>query len=276
MRNSIGMATKTPFSRGVNIFLVALFGLMLCGVRLSSAAERKIGVVLMHGKWGSPDRNINELAASMKSKGFMVSTPVMPWSIHRGYDADYPAALEIVDRSVRELRNAGATLVVVAGHSMGANAAVAEAAYGHEPIDGVVAIAPGHAPEQPGYHQKIEESLKLAMEMVKAGRGDEPDQFLDINAGRSSTVAMTAAAYMSYNDPSGMGSMPVSAAKVKQPIPLLWIVAGPGDVLYRQGRGYVFERWPSHPKNSYLVIDSSHYKAPDDAIGDVVAWLRSL
>ena len=262
-----------PSSRAVFLFFLAL---MLCWGTVSPAAERKVGVVLIHGKWGSPDRNIDRLALSLRGRGYEVITPVMPWSKQRGYDADYPAALALIDESVRELRKAGATVIVVAGHSMGANAAIAAAAYSHEPIDALIAIAPGHTPDQPKYHNKVAVSLEEAKAMITAGKGAEKGSFLDLNAGRESTFPMAAAVYVSYNDPDGMASMPISTSKVKPGIPLLWIIAGPEDVLFKQGQGYVFDHWPSNPKNRFLIMNTSHLNAPNDAVGDVIEWIRGL
>jgi pimeloyl-ACP methyl ester carboxylesterase len=145
-------------------------GLMQGCSSVSSAADRKVGVVLIHGKWGSPDRNIDRLASSLKGRGFDPITPLMPWSRQRGYDADYSAAIALIDDSVRGLRKDGATVVVVAGHSMGPNAAIAEAVYGHESVDAVIAIAPGHAPDQPNYRAKVAASLEDANTMISAGK----------------------------------------------------------------------------------------------------------
>lgn len=48
----------------------------------------------------------------------------MPWSGRREYDAGMDTAMAEVDAAARALRDAGAKKVVVAGHSMGANAAL--------------------------------------------------------------------------------------------------------------------------------------------------------
>jgi pimeloyl-ACP methyl ester carboxylesterase len=266
-------ASFVPVLRTVFFFILSL---MLSWTSVSSAADRKVGIVLLHGKWGSPDKNIDRLASSLRGSGFDVITPVMPWSRQRGYDADYPAAIVSIDDSVRELRKDGATVVVVAGHSMGANAAIAAAAYGHEAVDAVIAIAPGHTPDQPIYRNKVAASLEDAKAMISAGKGAEKGSFLDLNAGRESTAPMAAAVYASYNDPNGMASMPITASKVKAGIPLLWIIAGPEDVLYKQGQGYVFDSWPLHPKNKYAIMNTTHLNAPNEAIGEVIEWINAL
>jgi len=242
---------------------------------LCAATENKVGVVLIHGKWGNPSR-FNSLAKAMSNKGYMVLTPLMPWSKVRGYDVDYSAALEIVTGNIQELRKNGSTVIVLAGHSKGANAAIAYAAYGREKIDAVVAIAPGHMPEISRYQESIQSSLNKAKEMIDSGRGDKQALFTHRNNGKYADITMTAATYFSYYDPEGMASMPLSTSKITKGIPLIWILAGTTDVLYDKGRDYVFEKWPRHPLNKYLVLNSVHLEAPVDATDEVLRWIAAL
>ncbi|NMW18118.1 MAG: alpha/beta hydrolase [Chlorobiaceae bacterium] len=242
---------------------------------LCAATENKVGVVLIHGKWGNPSQ-FNSLAKSMSSKGYMVLTPLMPWSKVRGYDIDYSSALEIVTGTIQELRKSGSAVIVLAGHSKGANAAIAYAAYGREKIDAVIAIAPGHMPDTVRFHQSIQSSLKKAREMIDSGKGDERALFTHRNNGRYADITMTAAAYFSYYDPEGMASMPLSTSRITQRIPLVWILAGTTDVLYDKGRDYVFDKWPRHPHNKYLVLNSVHREAPDDAKEEILRWIEAL
>ena len=242
---------------------------------LCAATENKVGVVLIHGKWGNPSQ-FNSLAKLMKNKGYKVLTPLMPWSKVRGYDVDYSAALEIVTGNIEELRKNGSTVIVLAGHSKGANAAIAYAAYGREKIDAVIAIAPGHMPEIARYQECIQSSLNKAKEMIDSGSGDKRALFTHRNNGRYADITMTAATYFSYYDPEGMGSMPLSTLKITPGIPLIWILAGATDVLYDKGRDYVFEKWPQHPLNKYLVLNSNHMEAPVDAKDEVLRWIEAL
>ena len=205
---------------------------------LYTATENQVGVVLIHGTWGNPSQ-FNSLTELMKNKGYMVHAPLMPWSKIRGYDVDYSAALKIVTGNIDELRKSGSTIIVLAGHSKGANAAI-----GREKIDAVIAIAPGHTPDRVRNHESIQSSLTKAREMIESGNGDMQALFTHRNNGRYADITMTAAAYFSYYDPEGIGSMPLSTSKITQGIPLVWILAGTTDVLYDQSRDYVFEKWP--------------------------------
>ncbi len=95
-----------------NLLSALLILLSVFSGDLFAANESKVGIVLLHGKWGNPSKHINNLAESMRSSGYIVLTPLMPWSKYKGYDRDYPAALEIIDQNIKELRNKGATLNV--------------------------------------------------------------------------------------------------------------------------------------------------------------------
>ena len=57
------------------------------------AASFEVGVVLMHGKWGSP-QSMLPLARDLETRGYLVSNAEMAWSGRRLYDLDYPAALK--------------------------------------------------------------------------------------------------------------------------------------------------------------------------------------
>jgi dienelactone hydrolase len=113
---------------------------------IASAAGDDLGVVLLHGKGGSPTGYIRELAAALEGRGYLVSTPTMPWAKNRIYDAPFEEAMAEIDGHVYALRQKGATLVVVAGQSLGANAAFGYAA-SRERVGGIIALAPAHNPD---------------------------------------------------------------------------------------------------------------------------------
>ncbi|MEI8033469.1 MAG: hypothetical protein WCH05_09005 [Chlorobiaceae bacterium] len=125
-----------------------------------------------------------------------------------------------MSEQVRELRQRGATVIVIAGHSTGANAAIACAAYGSEKVDGIIAIAPGHTPDRVESRQAIKADLDGAREMIRAGKGGDHALFLDRNQGREEISDMTASISFSCSDPVGVASMPLSASKVRLGLPL--------------------------------------------------------
>jgi dienelactone hydrolase len=247
--------------------------LLLVACSTAYAADR-IGVVLMHGKWGRPDRGIDGLARTLEGKGMLVATPAMPWGSARNYDADYPAALEQIEREVQQLKSLGATRIVIAGQSFGANAAIAYAASGR-PLDAIVAIAPGHTPELAGFRRAIGDDVETAKAMVAQGKGDERASFRDTNQGRVQTIYTTPRIYVSYFDPQGLAAIPRSAAAIARPIPLLWVV-GRNDAMYARGEQYAYARAPRHDRSRYLVADANHFSTPSAAAGDIAAWIGAL
>jgi pimeloyl-ACP methyl ester carboxylesterase len=241
---------------------------------LAYAAEGRIGVVLMHGKWGTPARLVDGLAGALRDKGFLVATPLMPWGRGRDYDADYPKALEQIAAEAQSLRQQGAATIVVAGHSFGANAALAYAAGGAD-IAGIVMLAPGHTPERRAFRERLAGSVDKARAMLASGKADEKVAFDDLNQGRMAPVWTTPKIYLSYFDPEGLGAMPKSAAAIKKPLAILWVV-GTRDPLYGAGETYAYDKAPAHPKSKFLTLESDHFSTPRDATAAVVSWIESL
>ncbi len=87
-----------------------------------------LGVVLLHGKGGTPTSMIEGLNESLRKEGALVDAPELPWSARRIYDATYEQAMTEIDAAVERLKLAGAKNIAVIGHSLGANAAIGYAA----------------------------------------------------------------------------------------------------------------------------------------------------
>jgi pimeloyl-ACP methyl ester carboxylesterase len=237
------------------------------------AGSEDLGVVLLHGKGGSPSGYVAELAAALQGKGYLVSTPTMPWSQERIYDATFEQAMAEIDREVDALRQKGAKLVVVAGHSLGANAALGYAA-SRDRAGGIIALAPAHSPELQTFSRRVGSSVSRAKAMVQAGKGREKERFSDLNQGELSEVSATAEVYLSWFDPEGRAVMPRSAASFKLPTPLLFIV-GSGERT-APAKDYIFDKAPPHAKSKFVSVNAGHFTVPTAAIPEVVAWLRGL
>src|SRR5208337_5222980 len=93
---------------------------MLLWVALSTsmAADATVGVVLLHGKDGTPG-NVSGLADALKKNGFAVTTPEMPYSKYRNFDKAYEETVPEIDKAVAELKKQGARRIFIAGHSLG-------------------------------------------------------------------------------------------------------------------------------------------------------------
>jgi len=258
-----------------NVSLIAVL-LLLFTVALHSAAAAPpdVGVVLLHGKWATLPTHVADLARVLSSKGFKVVTPQMPWAQSREYDVDYPAALSEIDAAVKSLRDQGAKRIVVAGHSFGANAALAYAGSGRE-IDAIIAIAPGHTPDRGRFRAVVAESVEKARQMIADNKGDEMSSFGDTNQGRTKSIRTTPKNYFSYFDPEGLGAMPKSAATIRKPTPFLWIVENQSP-LVKAGEHYAFNKAPKHPGSKYLVVTGDHTDMPSTASSQIVDWLLSL
>jgi dienelactone hydrolase len=239
-------------------------------------AEEKVGVLLMHGKWGTslPNSPIGKLAKSLEEKGFLVSAPEMTWSRERGYDKTFDESMQEIDEKVEELKKRGASKIVVGGHSMGANAALAYGAR-REGLSGIIAIAPGHLPEVSKFQNSINNDWKRAKEMVGSGKGNQKDRFKDSNQGEVKEITTKAEIYLSWFDPNGPAVTPVNARNLKPGTPLLWII-GEKDPMFDRGKDYAFSKAPSNPKSSYIVVKGGHDVAPQKGELEIIKWLNNL
>jgi pimeloyl-ACP methyl ester carboxylesterase len=234
-----------------------------------AAAQDRIGVVLLHGKQSAPEQH-EPLASAMAVAGFPVERPEMCWSGRRIYDRDYPGCLRDINSAVDRLRQRGVTALVIAGHSLGANGALAYGA--RNTVKGVVALAPGHRPEVLARRPRIAEDLERARRLVAEGRGDRPTSFADYNGSLVISVTVTPAAYLSFFAPDSRAVMPDNAARLKAP--LLYIV-GNGDPLQR-GPEEIFAKAPPHPLNRYVSVQAGHFDTSAAAAATVVEWLRQM
>jgi pimeloyl-ACP methyl ester carboxylesterase len=254
--------------------LAILFSLVTAlASHFASAASDDLGVVLLHGKGGSPAGYIRELASALQGRGYLVSTPAMPWAKDRIYDASFEEAMAEIDREVDALRQKGAALIVVAGQSLGANAALGYAA-SRDRVGGIIALAPAHNPELQSFTRRVGSDVLRAKALVAAGKGKDKQVFPDLNQGQAMEVTATAEVYLSWFDPEGLAVMPRSAASIKMPTPLLFVI-GSNDRT-APARNYIFDKAPAHPKSKFVTVTADHFTVPTAAIEEVVTWLAAL
>jgi pimeloyl-ACP methyl ester carboxylesterase len=200
------------------IRLVFILGLLTPHAALAQQQGLKaFGVVLMHGKGGQPGGPIGSLATALESEGVKVVMPVMAWSGSRGqpssYNTPYSQALDAIDAAVANLRARGATKIVIAGQSLGANAAIAYAARNPSGLAGIAALVPGHTPDRMRRPEMLAAVMR-ACALVAQGQGKATDLWPDLNQDRIFTVNGTAAAYLSFVDQDGLAAMPKNAARL--------------------------------------------------------------
>jgi len=240
-------------------------------VKIDSIPGDKMGMVLMHGK-GGETKQMSSMGHQLKAAGVLVEMPLMPWSEFRIYDKGYEESMEEIDIYVERLKMAGAKRIVIAGHSLGANAALGYAAR-REDLAGVILLAYGHAPGIPGFGKRLASSVDRAQAMIKAGKGESTSTFTDANQTQSSSVSGTANDILSWFDPNGPATISYNAPKVKQDTPVLCI--------YGSG-----ERWPKcsninwklpiNTKNRIVKVSANHNNTPSRSIEQVGIWLGEL
>ena len=136
-----------------------------------------IGIVVMHGKGGSPTaRHMTPFVTGLESKGLLVANLEMPWSGRRDYNADVATAETEVTAALNELRRKGAKKVFVSGHSQGG---VFASHYASKyPVDGAILIAPGGNVSNSTFRQQVGGAVEQARQGVAAA--DDQDAFLGI------------------------------------------------------------------------------------------------
>jgi pimeloyl-ACP methyl ester carboxylesterase len=236
---------------------------------VSAHAEIRLGVVLMHGKQSAPDEHIS-LAEAITVAGHVVERPEMCWSSRRIYDRPYLQCLGEIDTALIQLQQRGATAFVVAGHSLGANAALAYGA--RHKLAGVIALAPGHRPEVLAQRPAIAAALDRARKLVSEGHANSRATFPDTNGDLTISVMATPETYLGFFSPDSPAVMPTNAAQLQAP--LLYVV-GNGDPLQR-GPDEIFAKAPPHPLNRYVTIRAGHFDTSAASAGTVVSWLRTL
>jgi pimeloyl-ACP methyl ester carboxylesterase len=252
---------------------VVLAALLAAGTLHAQRNLSGLGVVLLHGKGGTPTTMIEGLRESLKREGALVEAPELPWSARRIYDATYDQAMTEIDAAAERLRKAGATKIVVMGHSLGANAAIGYAAR-RKDLYAVVALAPGHLPEAWALRARTSGAIAEAKKMIAAGKGDVRMSFPDLAQGIPFQIRATPVVYLSMFDPNGPAVMPRNAAAMGD-VPLLWIV-GIADPMILHGKDYVYGRGARHPKSRYVVTASMHLTTPYQSRGDIITWLKGL
>ena len=233
-----------------------------------------VGVVLLHGKGSGPGTpGMQALVSALEGGGHVVSAPEMAWSGSRMYDATYDESMSEIDQAVQALRQKGASKVVVAGQSMGANAALGYAA-ARTGADGIIAMAPGHTPELTQSRNNAAADVRRAKSLIEEGKGREKQEFSDTNQGRRSTVMATPEVYLSWFDSEGDAVMPKSAAAFKKPLPLL-VIVGSRERLAK-GQDYLFDKAPPHPGSRFMTVDADHTGVPGASTDAILDWLGSL
>lgn len=235
-----------------------------------------IGIVVMHGKGGSPTaRHMTPFVAGLESKGFLVANLEMPWSGRRDYDVDVAAAEKEVTAALDGMRAKGAKKLFVAGHSQGGVFALYYAS--RNPLDGVIPIAPGGSVDGAVYAQNVGSALALAQNMVANGKGAERGVFKDYEGSKGvNDVHTTAASYVTWFDPNGAMSQGKSSRAIPATLPVLYIAPRNDYPALIRLKSTMFAALPANPLSRMVEIDSDHLNAPRNSIDEIARWVGEV
>jgi pimeloyl-ACP methyl ester carboxylesterase len=243
---------------------------------LFCAAESPgIGVVVMHGKGGSPSRHVDGFAAALAQKGFLVANLEMPWSGRRQYDVTVDAADKEIDAAFEAMRAKGAGKFFVAGHSQGGVYALHYGAT--HPVDGVIAIAPGGNVGSPVFRAEVGASVEQARKLVDEGKGSEKARFLDYEGSRGTlAVAAPAASYLTWFDAEGAMNQVKSSKAMSPQVPVLYVAPTNDYPPLSRAKQAMFAALPANPLSRMVEPVSSHLDAPAAAREHVIRWITEV
>ena len=257
------------------VILALLLGLAVSAPARAQPAPAKLGIVVMHGKGGSPTRHVAELAAGLEMKGYLVANVEMPWSGGRSYDVPVAAAESEVEAALAQLRAQGAAHLFVAGHSQGGLFALY---FGdRHPVDGIIAIAPGGNVASPSYREKLGEAVARARELAAAGKADEQTRLLDFEGSKGVyTIWCTPANYLSWFDPDGAMNELKAIKSMDPRVPVLFIAPTGDYPPLRASRQMMFGALPPHPLTRLYEPNSNHLGAPAASIEEIARWTAQV
>jgi pimeloyl-ACP methyl ester carboxylesterase len=230
----------------------------------------RVGILYLHGAGAGPETPPDKtFYVALRRAGYLVEAPEMCWSGRRNYDRAYPDCLAEVDSAIARLKGAGATGIVLAGHSFGGNTAIA---YGsrHPGLLGILVLNPAFDPRALAHRSKVTASVAKAQAMINVGKADDPDFFPFTTA--MDLVRATPKIYLSFNGPAAMTYMPANTPKLTAP--LLWI-AGDDDS-GQTGPRYAFDKAPANPLSHFIWVPGNHVSVLRSGIAPALTWLRDI
>lgn len=258
------------------ILVVLASAAIVSGTSTTLAAEtHRMGIVIMHGKGGSPTRYVSDLARALESRGYLVANLEMPWSGRRDYDVDVSYAEEEVESALATLRSKGAKKVFVAGHSQGGLFALHFA--GKHTVDGIIAIASGGSVNSPLFREKLGESLARARQLIADGKGSEKVRLNDFESSKGIyPVIVTPSNYLIWFDPDGAMNMVRAVRAVNPAIPVLWIAPTGDYPQLRKSAHPMFGDLPANAFHKRVEPESDHLDAPTASIEEIVRWTTTV
>jgi esterase/lipase len=247
-----------------------LLALVLAFVAQPAAAFQRVGIVLLHGKTGSPAQ-FAEMANTLEETGYGVETPEMCWSARRIYDAPLSECFADIDAAAERLRADGIEAIVVGGHSLGGLVALAYGA-SHDGLAGIVALAPDGEPADFNGHARVGASVAEAAKLMQAGKGDDTATFTDRVLGRDFTIHATPRAFLSFLGPDS--DLRPARLLPRLRAPIFW-AAGRKDTS-QSNAAALFRKAPANGLNTFLTVNAGHMGAPGAALVPMIDWLDRI
>ena len=252
---------------------IALLAISACLV--AQAEDSKIGVVVMHGKGGTPTKFVSGLASSLEHSGFLVANLEMPWSGRRDYDVDISSAEQEVSTAIAVLQKNGARKVFLAGHSLGGLFAFYFGGKHH--VDGIIAIAPGGDTSNTALREKIADSIERAHSLVNDGKGREKTRFSDYeNSKGLYNIFTTPVAYLSWFDPDGAMNETQEIKSISPETPVLFIGPTNDYPFLIRTKASMFGLLAKNPLTKLYEPDSNHLGAPSASITEIQTWINAV
>ena len=237
-------------------------------------ADPTVGVVVMHGKGGSPARLVAPLAEYLADQGFAVANLEMPWSKTRDYNDPLAVAFAEIDTAIEKMRAAGATKFFLAGHSLGGAFAAFYATT--KPLTGLVLIAPGGDVSTTFWKNKIAGSMQKARDMVVAGKGSEVSDFLDFEGSKGEyPIRLTADNYIAWFEADGPFNPRRNYQALPAELPVLYVSPTDDYKALLKFRDELFALIPGGPLTEMYQPNADHKGAPQAAREKIADWMRA-
>jgi dienelactone hydrolase len=261
--------------RGLIVRLLVMALLVAFAPLLALAQVEPIGIIVMHGKGGLPNRFVSDLARSLEGKGYLVANIEMPWSGRLHFSQPVSEAEQNIDAAVADLRGKGAKKIFISGHSLGGTYTLYLA--GKQAVDGFIAIAPGGNAANAVFRGNINGALTRASQLVSEGKGNERAQLEDYEGGKGNYMIDTIPAhYLAWHDLGGPLNMDRAVKAANPQLPVLFIIPKRDYPGLLKSSPAMFRLLPANPLTKLYEPDSTHLNAPGASADEIVRWTREV
>jgi pimeloyl-ACP methyl ester carboxylesterase len=261
----------------MKILSLCLIALLLT-VSFAARAECEssgIGIVVMHGKGGSPARHVAELASGLEANGVCVANLDMPWSARRSYDSDVRTAEKEVEAALDTLRSKGAKTLFVSGHSQGGLFALHFGNAHH--VAGIIAIAPGGNVGNAMFAEKLGDSVTRARQLVAEGKGNGKTQLFDFESSKGLIpVVTTPAIFLDWFDPAGAMNQTEAVVHMAADVPVLYVAPTNDYPALIKVNPAMFAALPRNPFSKFYQPNATHIGSPAASLDEILRWTREV